>query len=164
MRTTSAEIEARQLLLFPTDGRTEVSCRPRYWLTPPELLAAFDAEFGFDFDPCPNPLPSGFNGLEVSWGTVNYVNPPYRPVDSLDGRAAPDFIRKAIVEQAKGKTSVFALSIHWNTHLLLNAGAEVRPLGRISWRDVATGDPEPKARPAALFILRGDPADALKRS
>src|SRR5262245_50685837 len=25
-----------------------------YWLTPPDLYAALDAEFGFTFDPCPH--------------------------------------------------------------------------------------------------------------
>jgi hypothetical protein len=34
-----------------------------------------DAEFHFDFDPCPTkPLE---NGLESAWGNVNFVNPPY---------------------------------------------------------------------------------------
>ena len=28
-----------------------------YWLTPPDLYAALDAEFQFDFDPCPYPRP-----------------------------------------------------------------------------------------------------------
>ena len=33
-----------------------------YWLTPPELYASLDAEFNFDWDPCPYPLPVGFDG------------------------------------------------------------------------------------------------------
>ncbi len=39
-----------------------------YWLTPPELYAELDAEFGFDFDPCPHPMPDGFDGLTCEWG------------------------------------------------------------------------------------------------
>src|SRR5690242_10758148 len=35
-----------------------------YWLTPPELYAALDAEFGFTRDVCPYPfLPDQFDGL-----------------------------------------------------------------------------------------------------
>ena len=48
-----------------------------YWLTPPELYAALDAEFHFDFDPCPYPKPDNFDGLTCEWGQRNYVNPPF---------------------------------------------------------------------------------------
>ena len=42
--------------------------KKRYWLTPPELYAALNVEYGpFDFDPCPHPVPDGFNGLAVPW-------------------------------------------------------------------------------------------------
>jgi hypothetical protein len=29
----------------------------RFWLTPPDIYSKLDAEFGFDFDPCPYPRP-----------------------------------------------------------------------------------------------------------
>jgi hypothetical protein len=48
-----------------------------YWLTPPNLYAELDAEFHFDFDPCPYPVPEGFDGLTCEWGKRNYVNPPF---------------------------------------------------------------------------------------
>lgn len=49
-----------------------------YWLTPPELYTQLNAEFGpFDFDPCPYPVPDGFDGLTCEWGQRNYVNPPF---------------------------------------------------------------------------------------
>jgi hypothetical protein len=41
-----------------------------YWLTPPDLYAKLDAEFHFDFDPCPYPLPEGFDGLTCEWGEI----------------------------------------------------------------------------------------------
>lgn len=48
-----------------------------YWLTPPDLYARLNARFRFDFDPCPYPLPPGFDGLTCEWGRSNYVNPPF---------------------------------------------------------------------------------------
>ena len=50
----------------------------RYWLTPPALWRKLDAEFHFDYDPCPYPLPKGCNALIGEWGQSNYVNPPFR--------------------------------------------------------------------------------------
>lgn len=46
------------------------------WKTPKAFYIALDAEFGFDFDPCP-PNPK-YDGLSVDWGLVNFCNPPYR--------------------------------------------------------------------------------------
>lgn len=39
-----------------------------YWLTPPDLRAALQQEFNFDYDPCPFPLPDGYDGLRADWG------------------------------------------------------------------------------------------------
>ena len=44
-----------------------------YWLTPPDLYAQLDAEFSFDFDPCPFPKPDDFDGLTCEWGNSIYV-------------------------------------------------------------------------------------------
>jgi len=57
------------------------------WKTPKALYQALDAEFGFDFDPCPS-KPT-FDGLTVDWGERNYVNPPY-------GRAIGNWIKKGM--------------------------------------------------------------------
>jgi hypothetical protein len=43
----------------------------KYWITPPDLYADLDAEFNFDFDPCPYPRPDGFNSLIITWGKKN---------------------------------------------------------------------------------------------
>ena len=40
-------------------------------------------------------------------------------------------MRKAISEQAKGKTSVILLPIFDHVTKLLEAGAEIRPMGRV---------------------------------
>jgi len=149
-------VETVQRTLFPINGRSEVSCRKQYWLTPPDLYAKLDAEFHFDFDPCPYPLPEGFNGLECEWGESNYVNPPFRKNDALDGRGPTAFAAKAIQQQGLGKTCVVVLPIYYSSHILLNAGAEFRVLGRIPWIEVETGEPSPRPGPVALFILHGN--------
>ena len=36
-----------------------------------------NAEFNFDYDPCPHPRPKDYDGLVADWGKRNYVNPPF---------------------------------------------------------------------------------------
>jgi len=57
------------------------------WKTPSYLYDELDREFHFNFDPCP--LNADFNGLEIEWGTSNFINPPYNKIDK------PRFIQKA---------------------------------------------------------------------
>ena len=40
--------------------------------------------------------------------------------------------------------------------MLLLAGAEIRPLGRVNWLDARTGKPMKSGSNNAIFILRGD--------
>jgi hypothetical protein len=75
-----------------------------YWLTPPDVYARLDAEFHSTFDPCPYPLPDGFDGLTCEWGERNYVNPPFESIIHEGVKKGPTaWVRKAIQEQAKGK-------------------------------------------------------------
>jgi hypothetical protein len=48
-----------------------------YWLTPYSLYASLNVRFNFDFDPCPYPLPEGFDGLTCEWGQSSYANIPF---------------------------------------------------------------------------------------
>ena len=50
---------------FHNAGKTT---RGNFLLTPPRLYAELDREFHFDFDPCPNPRPDGYNSLVIPWG------------------------------------------------------------------------------------------------
>jgi hypothetical protein len=127
----------------------------RYWLTPPDLYRKLDAEFQFDFDPCPYPLPKGFNSLALRWGKSNYVNPPFRKDDVVHGTGPTAFIRKAIAEQQEGKTSVLVLPIFDYVTILLSAGAEIRSLGRVAFRDVDSGRVARHPANIACFVLRG---------
>jgi site-specific DNA-methyltransferase (adenine-specific) len=82
------------------------------WATPPEFYETLDEEFKFDFDPCPfhHDL-SLWDGLEIEWGACNFVNPPY-------SRALKEaFVKKAIEEKEKGKTSVMLLPVSTSTRL-----------------------------------------------
>jgi hypothetical protein len=114
------------------------------WKTPQWLYDQLDAEFNFDFDPCP-PHPT-FDGLTIEWGQRNYVNPPY-------GRPIPQWLAKATEEQHRGKLSVFLVPSRtdtrwWHTYCITN---EVRFIkGRLKFDDQT--NPAPFA--SALVILR----------
>jgi site-specific DNA-methyltransferase (adenine-specific) len=105
-----------------------------HWATPKELYDKLDAEFNFDFDPCP--LYAEFDGLTIDWGNCNFVNPPYNRKDK------PRFIRKAYEEWLKGKTSVLLIPASTSTgafYDLILPNAEVRfPRGRIAFQGVNT--------------------------
>jgi hypothetical protein len=137
------------------EGRDEPGAEG-FWLTPPETYAALNAQYGpFDFDPCPHPRPKGFNSLNIPWGRRNYVNPPFHPHDGVDGQGPTAFVRKAIAEQRLGKTSVLTLPVQSYVNLLLEAGAELRSLGRVRWRESTTGEPMRGPSPICCFVLRG---------
>ena len=98
-----------------------------YWLTPPDLMSELQAEFQFTFDPCPHPVPDGFDGFTADWGTSNYVNPPFGSV-MRDGRkkGPTAWVRKAIEEQGKGNSTVLVFAVDKWLMMLLAAGAVVR--------------------------------------
>ncbi|MCO5159646.1 MAG: phage N-6-adenine-methyltransferase [Mesorhizobium sp.] len=131
-----------------------------YWLTPPDVYAQLDAEFAFDFDPCPYPLPDGFDGLTCEWGMSSYVNPPFGSIIHQGRKKGPTaWVRKAIEEHRKGKTVVLVYPIDkWVLMLLreiLGDHAEVRNLGDVKW--LATEDLSPgkgTGRHIGCFILR----------
>ena len=124
--------------------------KARYWLTPPALYRELDAEFHFDYDPCPNPLPEGFNALTVPWDERNYVNLPYRANDAVGGLGVTAGVREAIKWQRRGKLSVLVLPVHDYVTTLLDAGAEIRP-GQVRFLDVDSGRPAPHPPNVACF-------------
>lgn len=105
------------------------------WATPKWLYDKLDAEFGFDFDPCP--LNSSFDGLACEWGEVNYINPPY------SRKLKEAFVLKAIEESKNGKVCVMLLPVSTSTklfhqHILPNA-KEIRFLqGRVKFHGINT--------------------------
>jgi phage N-6-adenine-methyltransferase len=116
------------------------------WSTPKDVYRTLDAEFGFDFDPCP--LHSDFDGLSVEWGEVNFVNPPYSKIK--------DWCRKAYEEWKKGKTVVMLIPSRTDTkywHDYIMKASEIRFIrGRLKFGDSKNSAPFP----SAIIIFRGE--------
>jgi hypothetical protein len=127
-----------------------------YWLTPPDLYSALNAEFAFNFDPCPFPKPEGFDGLTDEWGTSNYVNPPFGSVLHEGRKKGPTaWVRKALAEVGKGKQVVLVYPVDKWILMLLRAGVEVRNLGDVKWRAIEDGSAgKGTGRHIACFVLR----------
>jgi hypothetical protein len=126
------------------------------WLIPPDIYSTLDSEFHFDFDPCPY-VPNKedvIDGIDLEWGKVNWVNPPFRKDDAVNGHGPTAFVRKAIEEKKNGKTSVLILPVQSYVNMLLLENAELRPVGRVAWLNGK--DPSVRFAPStnALFILR----------
>lgn len=130
-----------------------------YWLTPPDVFDSLDAEFAFDFDPCPFPKPDDFDGLTAEWGSSSYVNPPFGSIIH-DGKkkGMTAWVRKALAEHAKGKRVVMVYPIDKWILMLLAAGAQVRNLGDVKWLATEDGSPgKGTGRHIACFILDSQP-------
>lgn len=151
-----------QSLLDPLDNkfhRGNGEDKKHYWITPPDLMKQLDDEFAFTFDPCPYPLPEGFDGLRCDWGQSNYVNPPFGSIihhGKKKGMTA--WVRKALAEHAEGKRVVMVYPIDKWILMLLAAGAQVRNLGDVRWLATEDGTAgKGTGRHIACFIL--EPAD-----
>ena len=99
------------------------------WATPKDLLEKIRSEFGDYFDPCP--LNATFDGLNIDWKPINYINPPYsRKLKEL-------FIKKAYQEGKKGKICIMLLPVSTSTkifHEIILPNAEIRFLkGRVKF-------------------------------
>jgi site-specific DNA-methyltransferase (adenine-specific) len=122
------------------------------WRTPTELYKTLDAEFHFNFDPCPS-LPKErekFNGLAVDWGSSNFVNPPY-------GNEIGKWIKKGYEEWLKGKTVVFLIpsrtdTAYWHDYVM--KADEIRFIrGRVHFVHPDKSGPAPF--PSAIVVFRG---------
>ena len=105
------------------------------WATPKELYNKLNAEFNFDFDPCP--LNSTFDGLVIEWGKSSYINPPY------SRQLKEAFVINAIEQAKKGKTCVMLLPVSTSTRLfhryILPNAREIRFLeGRVRFLGINT--------------------------
>lgn len=147
-----------QSLLAPEDNKFHKGNGDdgkHYWLTPPELYEELNGQFAFDFDPCPFPLPEGFDGLTCEWGSSNYVNPPFGSIMHEGKKKGPTaWVRKAIAEQQKGKRVVLVYPVDKWLLMLVKAGAEIRNLGDVRWHATEDGSQgKGTGRHIACFIL-----------
>lgn len=110
------------------------------WKTPKFLFEALNAEFHFDYDPCP--VQPQADGLKSDWGNINFVNPPY-------GREIKKWIQKGYLEFLKGKTVVFLLPGRTDTawwHDFVMKVTEIRFIrGRLRFDDQKNPAPFPSA-------------------
>jgi hypothetical protein len=129
-----------------------------YWLTPADMYAALDAEFHFDFDPCPFPLPDGFDGLTCEWGKSSYANIPFGSIVHNGKKKGPTaWMRKGIAESKKGKRVVIVYPVDKWILMMLAAGAKVRNLGDVRWCATEDGTQgKGTGRHIAAFILEPD--------
>lgn len=97
-------------------------------------MDSLNKEFNFDFDPCPFPLPDGFNGLTQDWGKSNYVNPPFGSI-VIDGKkkGPTAWARKAIAEADKGNRVILVYPIPKWVLMLISRSREIRNLGDVKW-------------------------------
>jgi site-specific DNA-methyltransferase (adenine-specific) len=123
------------------------------WATPPSIYAPLNAEFQFNYDPCPITWKEGDpDALEADWGTSTFCNPPYSIVAK--------FVKKASEEAQKGKTIVLLINACTDTkwfHEYIWGKAEIRFIrGRISFVDPKNPDKKqaPAPRPSMLVVFR----------
>lgn len=150
-----------QSQMLPTDNKFHQgngADGKHYWLTPPEMYATLNREFSFDFDPCPYPLPAGFDGLTCEWGMANYVNPPFGSIIHQGKKKGPTaWVRKAIEEWQKGKLVVLVYPVDKWVLMLIEAlipVAKIRNLGDVRWHSIEDNLPgKGTGRHIACFIL-----------
>lgn len=108
------------------------------WSTPKDVYDALDAEFKFDFDPCPL---GGASGLDIEWGKSNFVNPPYSQLKA--------WCKKSYEEWQKGKTVVMLIPSRTDTkawHDYCMKATEIRFIkGRLKFGDSKNSAPFPSA-------------------
>lgn len=122
------------------------------YMTPPELYERLNAEFNFDYDPCPIGWKIGDpDGLTTDWpGNRIFVNPPYSKVSK--------WIEKCYNEWQKGKTVVLLINAITDTiafHKYILNIAEIRFIqGRLKFIDYYDQSKRsPNVKPSMICVF-----------
>ena len=123
--------------------RVLLSSESPHYATPVDLWEKLNAEFRFDFDPCPynenfvGPL-FNFDGLRESWaGKRVYCNPPY-------GKAIPKFLEKAMEADVAVFLIPARVDTRWFHEICLPLAREIRFLkGRLKFQNCENPAPFP---------------------
>ena len=79
------------------------------WKTPDAFYNELNKKYNFNFDPCP--YQADFDGLAITWGGANFINPPY------SRKLKEAFVKKALEESRRGKLCVLLLPVSTSTAL-----------------------------------------------
>ena len=118
------------------------SSKNHTWKTPEYVYDYLDEEFEFTFDPCPTWKLNIqlWDGLDIDWSDMNFVNPPY-------GTELPNWIEKGIEEQKKKHYSVFLIPSRTDTkwfYKMFENATEIRfIIGRIKFVGAVNSAPFP---------------------
>lgn len=130
-----------------------LSSKSDHWATPADLFATLNAEFAFDFDPCP--LLSDFDGLKDAWHGRAFCNPPYSKI--------AEFLRKGLYHLARHDCSLLVYLIPARTdtawfHDFIYGKAQIRFIrGRLRFGEATSSAPFP----SMLVIYRYWALDAM---
>lgn len=129
-------------------NRSLFSAASDRWATPAAVYSALDAEFHFDFDPCPlDGEGDGLSPLFCEWrGKRVFCNPPYGPK-----------IGEWLKRGREAEIAVFLLpartDTRWFHTLVLPHASEIRFLrGRLKFGGATTGAPFP----SVVIVFRKD--------
>ena len=123
------------------------------WMTPPQIIEELTQEFGVMFDPCPKHWNGLWDGLEISWKKVTFVNPPYGNMKA--------WVKKCHDEWLMGKTVILLIPPRTCAsyfHNWIYQKAELRFIrGRLKFIDGRNPTDKPKAAPfpSMLCVFRG---------
>lgn len=120
-------------------NRVHFSSASDRWATPRDVYAALDAEFRFDFDPCPlDGETDGTSTLFADWRNRRvFCNPPYGPG-----------IEKFLSRAHEAALAVFLLpartDTRWFHELVIGKASEIRFLrGRLKFGEAKNSAPFP---------------------
>jgi hypothetical protein len=109
------------------------------WATPPDVYAALNDEFNFNFDPCPlDGTENGLARLFVTWeGKRVFCNPPYGP-------GIGEWLKRGLEAQVAVFLIPARTDTRWFHEIVMPNAKEIRFLkGRLKFGDAVNSAPFP---------------------